>query len=68
MAFLGEEGVSAAFEFLALALELGELQHPTQVGLQEPFALAFGVGDGLADVLESRLQHLWQPLASVRPP
>jgi hypothetical protein len=44
LAFLGQEGVGAAFEFLALALQLGELQHPAQVGLQEPFALAFGVG------------------------
>jgi hypothetical protein len=68
LAFLGQEGVGAAFEFLALALQLGELQHPTQVGLQDPFALAFAVGDGLADVLECRLPLSGQPLAPVRPP
>lgn len=63
MAFLGEEGVGAPREFLALALELGKLQHPAKVGLQKPPVLAFGMGYGLADVLQSRLQLLGQPLA-----
>jgi len=44
LAFLGQEGVGAAFEFFALALELGELQHPAKVGFKEPLPLAFGVG------------------------
>jgi hypothetical protein len=48
LAFLGEEGIGATLEFFALALKLGELQYPTQVGLQEPLPLEFGVGDGLA--------------------
>jgi hypothetical protein len=42
---VGEKGVGAAIEFFALALELGE------VGVQKPFPLAFGVGDGLSDAL-----------------
>ena len=49
MALLGEEGLRATFEFFALALELGELQHPAKVRVQEPFLLAFGMGDGPAD-------------------
>jgi hypothetical protein len=68
LAFLGEEGIGAAFEFFALALELGELQHPAQVGLKEPSLLAFGMGYGLADVLQPRLKLLGQPLAPMRPP
>lgn len=67
LAFLGEKGVSAALEFPALALEFGELQYPAQVGVKQPPPLAFGLGDGLADALQSRLQLLGQPLAPVRP-
>ena len=44
LAFLGEEGVGATFEFLALALELGELQYSAEVGVKQPFPLAFGMG------------------------
>src|SRR5215218_11207006 len=32
LALLGEEGVGAPLEFFALALELGELEHPAEVG------------------------------------
>src|SRR5215207_4691489 len=68
LALLGEEGVGAPLEFFALALELGELEHPAEVGVQQPFPLAFGLGDGLGDALQPRLQFLGQPLAPVRPP
>ncbi len=68
LAFLSEKGVGATFEFFALALELDQLQHPAEVGLQEPSLLAFGMGYSLADVLQPRLKLLGQPLAPVRPP
>ncbi len=68
LAFLGEKGVGAPPKFFALALELGELQYPAEIGVQQPFPLTFGLGDGLAEALHSRLQLLGQPLATVRPP
>ncbi len=33
LALLDEKGVGAALEFFALALELGQLQYPAQVGV-----------------------------------
>ena len=66
LAFLGKKGVGATLEFFALALELGELQHPAEVGVQQPLPLALGLGDGLADAPQPRLQLLGQPLAPVR--
>lgn len=44
MAFLGQEGIGATLEFFALALKLGEFQYPAEVGLKQPFPLAFGMG------------------------
>src|SRR4051812_37683173 len=42
-AFVGEKGVGATLEFFTLALELGELQSPAEIGVQQPPLLAFGL-------------------------
>jgi hypothetical protein len=51
LAFVGEKGVGATLEFFTLALELGELHYPAEIGVQQPPLLAFGLGDGLGDAL-----------------
>jgi hypothetical protein len=64
---LSKQGIRAPIEFFALALELGQLEHPAEVGVQQPSFLPLNLAEGFAHSLQPRLELLRQPFSSVRP-
>ena len=67
LALLGEQGVAAAVQVLALAVQLGKGDDLGEVGVQQPLLLALQLAQGLADGGLPGLELLGQPGAALRP-
>ena len=65
LALLGEQGVAAAVQVLALAVELGQGDHFGEVGVQQPLLLAVQLAQGAADGGLPGLEFLRQPGAAL---
>ena len=67
LALLGEQGVAAAVQVLALAVQLGKGDDLGEVGVQQPLLLALQLAQGLADGGLPGLEFLGQPGAALCP-
>jgi hypothetical protein len=67
LALLGGQRGPAAVQLLALALEFGQPDHLSQVGVQQPLLLALQLAEGLVDGRLPCLELLGQPCPTPRP-
>jgi len=67
LALPGEEGVAAAVQVLALAVQLRQGDDLGEVGVQQPLLLALQLGQGMADGGLPGLEFLGEPGAALGP-